>query len=133
MINTMNQQPMQGGQTSPQMGQYDPSQLSSLMGSGMSPQMFNQMVQQLQQQWVGQYGNQVMGQSFAPYQRVITQQGNPQTTYTQNGTYSMSPEQIGRLYQSGQITGIGQNGMTTGNMSLNTLPQYYTAGTRTNY
>src|SRR6267154_1594434 len=131
--NNMGQQPMQGAQSSPQMGQYDPTQLSSLMSAGMSPYKYNQMSGQLQQQWLGQYGQQIMGQPFSPYQRVINQQGMPQTTYTQNGTYSMSPEQLSRFYQAGNITGIGQNGYTTGKMSLNTLPQYITAGSMYNY
>lgn len=127
------QQQLQGGMQPNTTSAYDPYQLSTLMGSQMSLNMFNQMSQQLQQQWNGQYGNQVMGQSFAPYKRAIDQHGMAQTTYTQNGTYSMSPEQLSRLFQTGYISGIGPNGYTTGKMSLNTLPQYRTAGTMYNY
>lgn len=133
MYNNQQSMPQQGAQQPNTIGTYDPSQLSSLMGSGMSPMQYNQMSGQLQNQWLGQYGNQVMGQQFAPYKRVIDNHGMPQTTYTQNGNYPMSPEQLSRLYQTGYITGIGSNGMTTGKMSLNTLPQYHSAGTTANY
>lgn len=127
---------MYRGQGMPQdsnLPQYDLYQLNNLFSSGMGNQDFNRNIHQLQHQWLQTQGNLVNGQLYSPYQSTFNIQGangrHQQYTYPQNGNYSLSPEQLGRLYQQGQITGIDpKTGRTLGGFNTNAGPIRRSAG-----